>query len=91
MALLHRFYCYSIVFIWICLLERQQGLYENEKTEFQDFFFIFQGLNFFQILYKTTRKNALFSALNVEVEIEKGALVFFDSDSGDKNWDYFTN
>ena len=52
---------------------------------FQDYsrtFFIFQGLNFFPILYKTTQKNMLFLAANVEVEIEKnkkGTLVFFDS------------
>ena len=50
-----------------------QGSYRNGKTEFQDFsrtipglFFILKGLNFFPILYKTMRKNALFSAGNIE-------------------------
>ena len=52
-----------------------QGSYRNGKTEFQDFsrtipglFFIFKGLNFFPILYKTTRKNALFSAKSLDMK-----------------------
>ena len=66
-----------------------QGSYGNGKTEFQDFrtFFIFQGLNFFPILYKTTRKMHFFQP---ETSKWKGALVFFDSDSSDKNRDYRT-
>ena len=59
----------------------------NGKKEFQDFF-IFQGLNFFPISYKTMWKNALFQP---KISKWKGALVFFDSDSGDKNLDYHTN
>ena len=54
---------------------------------FQDFF-IFQGLNFFPILYKTTFKSALFKP---KASKFKGALNLFDSDTGDKNWDYRTN
>ena len=63
---------------------------------FQDYtrlFFIFQGLNFFSILYNTTRKCTFFSRKD-EVEIQKnkkGALVFFDSNSSDKTRDYRTN
>ena len=41
------------------LLYLFQGSYRNGKTEFHDFsrtIFIFQGLNFFPILHKTTRK-----------------------------------
>ena len=53
---------------------------------FQDFF-IFQGLNFFPILYNTTFKSALFQP---EASKCKGALDFFDSDTGDKNRDYTT-
>ena len=48
-----------------------QGLYGNGKTEFQDYsrtFFIFQRLNFFQILYIPTRKK--------EMEIEKWHTCF---------------
>ena len=47
---------------------------------FQDFF-IFQGLNFFPILYNTTLKRALFQP---EASKCKGALDFFDSDTDDK-------
>ena len=54
---------------------------------FQDFF-IFQGLNLSPILYNTTFKSGLFSARSGEM---KGALDFFDSDTGDKNRDYRTN
>ena len=67
------------------------GSYRNGKTEFQDFsrtFFIFQTLNFFPILYKTTWKNALFQP---EMSKKKGAPVFFDPDSGDKKRNYRTN
>ena len=41
----------------------------------------FQGLNFFPILYNTTFKSALFQP---EASKYKGALDFFDSDTGDK-------
>ena len=54
---------------------------------FQDFF-IFQGLDFFPILYNTTFKSRLFIARSGKM---KGALDFFDSDTGDKNRDYRTN
>ena len=54
---------------------------------FQDFF-ISQGLNFFQILYNTTFKSALFQS---EASTYKGAPNFFDPDTGDKNRDYRTN
>ena len=43
------FECFQVLF-------KAEGSSGNGKTEFQDFFFIFQGLNFFPILYKTTRK-----------------------------------
>ena len=59
---------------------------------FQDYsrtFFIFQGLNFFPIKYKTMQKMHIFSTGNVVVV--KGTLVFFDSDSSDKNQDTRTN
>ena len=52
-------------------------------------FFIFQGLNFFPILYNTTYKSALFS--QPEAAKWKGGLDFFDSDIGDKNRDYRTH
>ena len=59
---------------------------------FQDYsrtFFRFLKTQFLPNLNKKNAKNALFSARNSEVEIEKkGTLVFFDSD--DKNWDYRT-
>ena len=54
---------------------------------FQDFF-ILQGPDFFQILYGTTFKKDFFSARSGKM---KGALDFFDSDTGDKNRDYRTN
>ena len=54
---------------------------------FQDFY-IFQGLNFFPILYNPTFKRALFQP---EASKWKGPLDFFDSDTGDKNRDYPTN
>ena len=44
-----------------------QGSYGNGKTEFQDFFFIFQGFNFFPILYKTMRKMHSFSLILISV------------------------
>ena len=50
--------------------------------------FIFQGLNFFPILYNTTFKSALFPP---EAAKWKGGLDVFDSDTGDKNRDYRTN
>ena len=46
---------------------------------FQDFL-IFQGLNFFPILYNTTFKSVLFQP---EASKCKGALDCFDSDTGD--------
>ena len=54
---------------------------------FQDFF-IFQGLNFFPILYDTTFKSALFQP---EASKCKSAIDFFDSDTGNKNQNYRTN
>ena len=42
---------------------------------------LFQGLNFFPILYNTTFKSALFQP---EASKCKGALDFFDSYTGDK-------
>ena len=65
----------------------RQGSYENGKVEVQDFF-IFQGLNLFPISYNTTFKSALFQPEAVKW---KGALDFFDSDTGDKNQDYCKN
>ena len=54
--------------------EGSQGSYGNGKTEFQDLsrtipglFSFFQGLNFFPILYKTTRKST-FSSRNRQSE-----------------------
>ena len=44
--------------------------------------FHFQGLNFFPILYNTTFKSEL---CQPEASKYKGALDFFDSDTGDKN------
>ena len=50
------------------------GSYGNGKTEVQDFsrtnpgLFIFQGLNFFPILYNTTFKSPLFSARSGEMK-----------------------
>ena len=60
---------------------------KQNSRAFPDFF-IFQGLNFFPILYKTTFKSALFQP---EASKFKGALDFFGSDTGDKNRDYRTN
>ena len=54
---------------------------------FQDYL-IFQGLNFFPVLYNTTFKSELFQP---EASKFKGELDFFDSDTGDKNRDYLTN
>ena len=68
-----------------------QGSYGNGITKFQDYsrsFFIFQGLNFFPILYQTTKKTHFFQ---LKVSKWKGALDFFDSDTDDKNPDYLTN
>ena len=48
----------------------------------------FLGLYFFSILYNTTFKSALFQP---EASKFKGAVDFFDSDTGDKNRDYRTN
>ena len=59
---------------------------QNSRV-FKDFF-IFQGLNFFPIVYNITFKSALFQP---EASKCKGALDFFDSDTGDKNRDYRTN
>ena len=64
---------------------------QNSMT-FPWLFFIFQGLNFFPILYKTTHKNALFFKRKLQSgNRKKGTLFFFYSDSGDKNQDYRTN
>ena len=60
---------------------------QNSRT-FPGLFFIFQRLNSFPILYKTTRKMHFFQP---ETSKWKGALIFFDSDSSDKNRDYRTN
>ena len=54
---------------------------------FQDFF-IFQGLNFFQIFITKRFKVHFFQS---EAAKWIGALSFFDSDTGDKNRDYQTN
>ena len=64
-------------FIWE-LESRIPGLFQD--------FFIFQGLNFFPILYNTTFKSAPFQ---LEASECKGALDF--SDTGDKNRDYRSN
>ena len=63
------------------------GMGKQNSRDFQDFF-IFQGLNFFPILYNATFKSALSQP---EASKCKGALDFFDSDTCDKNWDYRTN
>ena len=52
---------------------------QNSRTFpglFQDFF-IFQGLNFFPILYKTLQKNALFSPGNVQIKRRSCFLWFW--------------
>ena len=59
--------------------------WENRIPGLCQDFFIFQGLNFFPILYNIS---ALFLP---EASKCKGALDFFDSDTGDKNRDYHTN
>ena len=64
-----------------------QGSYRNGKTEFKQFsrtIFIFQGLNFFPILYKTKRKMHYFQ---LEASKWKVAHNFIDSDTDDKNRD----
>ena len=68
----------------------KQGSHGNENRIprlFQDIF-IFQGLNFFPFLYNRTFKSALFQP---EASKCKGALDFFEYDTGDKNRDYRTN
>ena len=57
---------------------------QNSRTFpglFQDFSH-FQGLNFFPILNKTARTNALFSARNVEVEIEISLIMISEIKAG---------
>ena len=58
-----------------------------------ELFSFFQGLNFFPILKKNNAKNALYSASRQSGnrKNQKGIVVFFGSDSGDKNLDYCTN
>ena len=62
--------------------------WENRILVLLQDFFIFQGLNFFPILYDTTFKSTLFQP---EASKCKATLDYFDSDIGDKNRDYRTN
>ena len=61
--------------------------WENRIPGLFQAFFIFQGLNFFPILYNTT---LFFSARSVEIKrrTRSISLIF---DTGDKNRDYRTN
>ena len=62
--------------------------WENRIPGLLQDFFIFQGLNFFPILYSTMFKSALFQP---EASKCKGALDFFESNTGEKKRDYRTN
>ena len=66
--------------------------YRKGKTEFQVFFsFFMDSISSQFFFYKTMRKNDFFSRKCWSGNRKKGALVFFDSVSGDKNRDYRTN
>ena len=64
-------HCVKTGFVWE---------WENRIPGFFQDLFIFQGLNFFPILYNTTFKSTFFQP---EASKCKGALDFFDSDTGD--------
>ena len=64
------------------------GMGKQNSRAFPGLFIILKGLNFFPILYNATFISALFQPKASKC---KGALDFFDSDTGDKNRDYHTN
>ena len=69
----------------------RQGSFWNGKTEFQGFsrtFSFYKDLNSAQFCITQRLKVHFFKP---EASKYKGALDFFDSDTGDKNRDYRTN